>query len=155
MIKSVTKTNIMDAGNVYSKAWQASHKGIVSDESLVLRTPERQEQILLQEMKKGNDIYIYYKDDLAIGILNLSTYNNEIVSLYLIPEFWGIGYAQKLLEFGIQQLYQDKQIFLIVMNLNIRARRFYEKNGFIFSGEEKILSIEKGISELRYIYKGN
>lgn len=154
MIKSVTKTNIIVAGNVYSKSWQASHKGIVSDESLALRTPERQVQVLLQEMKKGNDIYIYYKDDLAVGILNLSIYNNEIVSLYLIPEFWGKGYAQQLLEFGIQQLKQDKQIFLIVMNLNLRARRFYEKNGFIFSGEEKVLSIEKGISELKYIYIG-
>ncbi|MDR7857853.1 GNAT family N-acetyltransferase [Tissierella sp.] len=152
MIKKVASIDINDAGLVYSKAWQASHRGIVSDDFLALHTPQRQGTVILQDMDKGNDIYIYYKDQLPIGILNISISNNEIVSLYFVPEFWGKGDAQRLLEFGIQQLNQDNQIFLIVMNLNARARRFYEKHGFVFSGEEKLVSTEKGISELRYIY---
>ncbi len=60
----------------------------------------------------------------------------EIVSLYLLPEYMGRGCGRTLLEAAVQEL-EDRgfrDILLWVLEKNRRARSFYEKHGFQFSG---------------------
>ncbi len=60
----------------------------------------------------------------------------ELKRIYVLQEFQGKGIANKLLdfinEFCITQQYEV--IWLGVWENNTRARRFYEKNGFVNSG---------------------
>ena len=60
----------------------------------------------------------------------------EVVSLYLLPECMGKGYGRPLLEAAVSELagrgYRD--VFLWVLEENRRARAFYERAGFRFSG---------------------
>ena len=60
----------------------------------------------------------------------------EIVSLYLLPEYWGNGWGKALLSAAVKQLesmgYRD--LFLWVLEGNQRARAFYECMGFRPSG---------------------
>lgn len=67
---------------------------------------------------------------------DLETYG-EIISIYCLPEYIGKGYGKQLLHAVLHELellgYHD--VFLWVLEENKRARRFYEKAGFILSND--------------------
>ena len=51
--------------------------------------------------------------------------------------------------------YGFKNMCLWVLKDNIRARKFYQKNGFIISGDEREIEIAGcNIREVEYIYYG-
>lgn len=79
----------------------------------------------------------------------------EIVSIYLLPDYMGKGYGKILLRYVLSELkklgYED--VFLWVLEENIKARSFYEKLGFLQSDD--ILSEHiggKNLYQIRYIY---
>lgn len=75
----------------------------------------------------------------------------EIVSIYLLPQYMGKGYGRPLLDAAIAGLTQMgfSQVFLWVLEENVRARKFYEKAGFTCSG--RALADEIGGKALREI----
>ncbi len=60
----------------------------------------------------------------------------ELKRVYILKEFHGLGIAQKLLDFMISYAKKENYevIWLGVWEYNLRAQRFYEKYGFVFSG---------------------
>lgn len=80
----------------------------------------------------------------------------EIVSLYLLPDYYGNGYGRQLLQAAVDGLAElgYTYVFLWVLEENMRARAFYEKFGFQNSGDCLTDYIGgKDLRELRYIYK--
>lgn len=80
-----------------------------------------------------------------------------VVAIYLLPEIWGSGQGSELLRYALGKLKKNgfRNICLWVMKGNIRARKFYEKNGFQISGKEREIEIaECRVSEVEYIYYG-
>lgn len=81
----------------------------------------------------------------------------EVVANYLLSEIWGSGQGSELLRYALGKLKKNgfRNICLWVMKGNIRARKFYEKNGFQISGNEREIEIaECRVSEVEYIYYG-
>lgn len=79
----------------------------------------------------------------------------EIVSIYLLPEYFGKGYGKNLLEIALLDLKQSgyQNIYLWVFKENQRARHFYEKNKFQFNKDECICEIVgEQLTDIRYIY---
>ena len=79
----------------------------------------------------------------------------ETVSIYLLPEYMGRDFGKPLLEAAVSALagqgYQE--IFLWVLEENARARHFYEKHGFVCSGDAREDEIGgKIVREARYIH---
>jgi len=72
----------------------------------------------------------------------LETFSNqksvELVRLYVLKEFHGVGVANELMIFAVD--YANKNgfeiMYLSVWEYNFRARGFYEKHGFVNSGVE-------------------
>lgn len=153
-IELINQTNIDIASIVFSESWQYSHKEVVTEEFCLSFTPERQKGVLQQHIDKGNKCFVGFKNQKAIGILILDYDANELVSIYILPDFLYKGYGSQLISFTLDKLDSEREIYLIVMNVNKDARRFYEKVRFQFCGETKILSIEKELSELTYVYRG-
>ena len=78
----------------------------------------------------------------------------EIQSLYLLPRLWGTGAAQTLFDAVLEELERMKQyqIYLWALRENLRARRFYEKQGFTPNGDTLNVEIQgKMLTDLRYI----
>lgn len=153
-IESINESNIDIASIIFSESWQYSHKEIVTREFCSSFIPERQKGVLQQHIEKGNNCFVGFKNHKPVGILILDYDSNELVSIYISPDFLYKGYGSQLITFALDKLDSGREIYLIVMNVNKDARRFYEKAGFQFCGKTKILSIEKGLSELTYIYRG-
>lgn len=75
----------------------------------------------------------------------------ETVSIYFLPQYIGKGYGKLLLDAVIGELEQlgFDEIFLWVLEDNLKARKFYEKAGFTLSGN--YLDDNIGGKELRVI----
>ena len=77
----------------------------------------------------------------------------EIIALYVLKDYYGKGIALKLMKEALTTLEQFSEIFLWVLKENKRAIAFYQKMGFTFDGQEKILDLGKPITEIRMVRK--
>jgi GNAT superfamily N-acetyltransferase len=74
----------------------------------------------------------------------------ELRSLYVAPQAWGTGIAVPLMAAAIDAIRADghAEATLWVVDANARARRFYEREGWVLTGDTK--ETEFGPEELRY-----
>jgi len=78
----------------------------------------------------------------------------EIMSIYLLPEYFGKGFGKPLMDNSISFLLTRgyANIYVWVLELNVMARRFYEKNGFVLSDKKPNSIGGKDLVSVRYIY---
>lgn len=73
----------------------------------------------------------------------------ELRDLYVMPTAWGTGVASALMRAAIESVGAGaREAVLWVGSANDRARRFYEREGWVTDGESRRSSL--GLSELRY-----
>ena len=73
----------------------------------------------------------------------------EIEAIHSLPESWGTGLGTAMLEFALEATTARRGVGLWAFEKNARARRFYEKHGFAFTGETRISEFD-GAVEVRY-----
>lgn len=150
-IVSLGAGNEGEAARAYALSWRAAHAGIVSEAFLLAHTQERMLRALLEEAAKpGRETYVYMAAGRAAGILVVDRIGAEIVKLYVEPASQGRGVGGELLRYGLSRLADQAVVRLCVMNVNAKARAFYERHGFRPSGEETVLNAARGLSELTY-----
>lgn len=92
----------------------------------------------LQKDPKAIDSMLVYDDGILKGVINAITAGNdiEICDFYVEPFFKGQGIGSKLLQYVLEKAKkaQIRRIFLWVLEENHPARKFYEANGFVYSG---------------------
>lgn len=154
----------ISASYIYAMSWKKAFKGIFSDELLESIHNDFWVDVFNSNYKtKRFDTAIISKNGIDIGAGSFGysrDYSDkkygEITSIHLLEEYWGKGYAKPLLYFMIDKLKEKGclKIHLWVVKENTRARKFYEKCGFIQNGKQKILEFKgAGVNELEYIYK--
>ena len=79
----------------------------------------------------------------------------EIFALYVLKEYYGKGIGQQLMKAAFAALDGYQEIMLWVLEDNKRAIAFYEKTGFVFDDEEKVIDLGKAVKEKRMIYSKN
>jgi GNAT superfamily N-acetyltransferase len=75
----------------------------------------------------------------------------EIYAFYVHPDAWGTGVADDLMAAALDALDADgwESALLWLLAENPRARRFYERHGWSFDGEEQILPLPGEPREIR------
>ena len=73
----------------------------------------------------------------------------EIVAIHSLPESWGTGLGRAMLSHALAEI-GNRPVYLWAFRDNIRARRFYEKQGLRWDGTERISEFD-GAVEVRYI----
>lgn len=153
--KMETDAEIRGKAYVHWLCWHTAYSGIVSSGYLEKLSLEKCEQFAFQ----WRDNILVAKDgERVIGFLGYGERGEEapdtgeIFALYVLPEYWGTGVAQRLMDAGAESLKTYPKIALWVLKENARAIRFYEKCGFRQDGSEKELpSLEA--AELRMVWK--
>ena len=150
----------MAISEIYEQSWKYAYKEILPQSYLheiprgywasVIDSPGWNTLILLdQEKMIGTCSFCQSRFPQYKGC-------GEIISLYLLPAYMGKGYGRELLEAAISELAGQgyPEIFLWVLEQNYRARRFYEKFGFVKT--EDVIEDEIGgrrVREIRYVRK--
>ena len=129
MIETVTFDTIMQAAEIHSESWKESHKAICSPAFLERHTPEYQRAHLEERVAKGARLYMLSVEK-PVGIV--SVHGSLIENLYILPGEQNKGYGTQLLAFAVQRCVGTPVCW--VLHTNDGARRFYERNGFQWTG---------------------
>ena len=124
---------------IYEESWKSAYRGVIPQAYLdaipVGRWAANRDQA-------GRRSLVLEEEMIGVACVGPSRWPDypdygEIVSLYLLPAYTGRGYGRALLAAAVEALadrgYGDALLW--VLEENRRARRFYERAGFRFSGE--------------------
>lgn len=132
--------NLLEISKIYESSWKYAYKGIIPQDYLD-SIPTGQWANCIH--KTGMNSLVLIERGRMIGTAGFcksrweeySDYG-EVVSIYFLPDYIAKGYGRLLLNKCIEELNQCgfRKVLLWVLEDNYRARKFYERNGFIDSG---------------------
>lgn len=140
-IRYITKEdNPLEISNIYERSWKFAYKGMIPQDYLDSIPAGRWADGI---HGAGRSNLVLIENGMMIGTASFgksrwekySDYG-EIISIYLLPDFIGKGYGSLLICKCVEELKQRgyHKVLLWVLEENHRARKFYEKTGFIDSG---------------------
>jgi ribosomal protein S18 acetylase RimI-like enzyme len=88
----------------------------------------------------------------SVGPAEDDASRGEVIMLYVAPEHWGSGVADALFAAGVEYLRGRgfQELTLWVLEPNVRARRFYERRGWVADGTRRPSFRDPSIWHLRY-----
>ena len=151
--------DLFEISSIYERSWKSAYKDIIPQSYLESIPEGRWAKSITRE---GMNNLVLTEDGVIIGTASFCRSRwekykewGEIVSIYFLPEYIGKGYGTILLKRCIQELEEMdfEKMLLWVLEDNHRARSFYEKNGFVCTGEYLNDNIGgKELREVMYIY---
>ena len=157
MIKQMeTPEEIEGKSLVHWQAWREAYDDLLPaafQESMTL------EKCRSYSQKYPDNTLIATDGMKVVGFISYGNFRDEtiqageIIALYVSKDYYGKGVAQKLMKAALTALDHFSEIFLWVLKENKRAIAFYQKMGFTFDGQEKILELGKPVKEKRMVFK--
>jgi ribosomal protein S18 acetylase RimI-like enzyme len=149
---------------VHVRSWQAAYAGIVPDEELARLSVDQREEFWTQILKKEERApFVAVNGDLVLGWSGFGPARDEdcdparvaeLYGIYLLPEYWSMGYGKELYratETRIRQSLIDNLV-LWVFEKNARARSFYEAVGYRPEGRQKLMYFP-GATAMEFRYR--
>lgn len=150
----------MMISKVYEESWKSAYKGIIPQDYLD-SIPEGRWAPNLDNQSWNTLVCIDNGKIIGTSSFCKSRFEQfqgwgEIISIYLLPDYIGKGYGKILMEAALLELKKQgyKNIFLWVLEENIKARNFYEHYGFLQTDDILENTIGgKDLREVRYVFK--
>ncbi|MEV5026701.1 GNAT family N-acetyltransferase [Paenibacillus sp. LPE1-1-1.1] len=155
--------DIQELGLVHSEAYRNAYQGIIPDEYLNQVTPNVREEYFHTVLTQGEELVaIALIDKKTVGCIvlkacsddDIQSHSGEITAIYLLQKYRGIGLGKTLLKWGIERLkaFGCTTVAIWVLRENHNAIRFYEKQGFVRDGAERLISRGKELIQFRYLW---
>ena len=149
----------MTISEIYEKGWKFAYKGIVPKDYLD-SIPQGHWVSNLDHQDRNTLVCV--DNDKLVGTSSFSKSRfeqfqgwGEIISIYLLPDYFGKGYGKLLMEAVLSELKGQgyENVFLWVLEENSRARNFYGQFGFLPTDDFLDVNIGgKDLREIRYVY---
>lgn len=165
-VRPAVKADAAGIAVVHVRSWQGAYRGVVPDAYLDALSVERRtevwSEILGQVHVPSTGAFVLEEGDDVVGFAHISptrdddmpTSTGELTGIYLLPSVWGRGGGRLLIHAGQDSLKAAgfTTATLWVLDGNTRARRFYERQGWIADGTTK-LDHREGFTlvEVRYV----
>ena len=146
---------------IQSESWKTAFIGILDPEELERCTDINRNELMYKKVLQ--DPHIRLVIEMVEGrphcIAGWSKNRNglesnvaELICIHSLCERWHQGYGSMMMNYILNEIRQTgyEEIILWVFEKNTRARKFYEKHGFVFSGK---LSQSHGVKEMMYTRK--
>ena len=137
-----------ELGRIMAVSFRSAFGGFISQETLDRCAVAENCAGLLASLPKEMTTVAGRVDGKLMGLLVYSEGPDgpaEIEAIHSLPESWGSGLGAAMLDFALK----GRSAGLWAFEKNARARRFYEKHGFAFTGERRISEFD-GAVEVRY-----
>lgn len=142
-----------EISKVYAESWRSAYKGLISQNYIDSITDNRWTDKMIKSLLQNEYFSLCAEDNgKVIGNIQFGKSREddmpaygEIISLYILPEYLGQAVGYNLLCKAIDVIKQQgfKNIYLWAMNGNIRADKFYTRNGFVKTQDIKEIEIDK------------
>lgn len=138
-IKIIKYDSVYDEETV--RMWRESKKRAIGQEEI--HSFEDHLFFLNNILNRDNQIYIAIDNNKVVGMIAFN--ENEVNQLYIHNDYQGMGLGKKLLDMA--KINSDGRLTLYTFEVNHKAQRFYERNGFKIIGkghenEEKLNDIK-------------
>lgn len=160
-IRTATKEDASNLANIIVESWKSAYSELIPKDEITRYLDKERRKIQFERfIEDGEIVLIGLFDEIPCGLVFANKDNDEglknggsIYSIYLLEETWDKGLSSRLMDQTIEILKEEvcKQISLWLYEENMRARKFYEKHGFIFDGSKKHSRFSNKPLELRYI----
>lgn len=154
----LTPENASAASRIYALSWKSGYRGLVPQDYLDALTEESWANTLLVPGRSG---FLLEDGGVYVATASVSAARDterpgwgEIISLYVLPTYWGRGYGQYLFAHAAACLRAQgfRNLYLWVLEGNARARAFYARSGFIPDGDRMTMHIGgRALSGVRYV----
>lgn len=143
---------------IQTESWKAAFADILSPEELIRCTDFHKAEKMYHNVlrREGCNMAIAYVADQPHCIAawgknrcDLGDTVGELICIHSLQNNWAKGYGSAVMEYVLAQLQQEhyKSVILWVFEANTRAKRFYEKHGFMLTDQKKMVN---GIVEQMY-----
>lgn len=158
-IKNINDININFFAKNRYKLFDSAWRGILPNSWLDKITVESTLKNIEKYLKSGYELFMAFTDnDEPCGYVMFGKFRDkdevssgEIMSIYFYEEYRGQGFAQKLFSFAEEKLKAKyNKVYIWVLEINGRARRFYEKNGYHDTGKRRFQNCDKLYNEMLY-----
>ena len=157
-VRPATAGDVSDLGTIMARSFQSAFSGFISRETLDICAKESGCIPLMAKL------YEEGRMQFLLGLLHAKPVGElvwsqgeapewaEIQAIHSLPESWGSGLGAAMLEKALADMAASGKtsVGLWAFQENTRARRFYEKHGFTFTGEERVSEFD-GALEVRYV----
>ncbi len=136
-------------GHIMAVSFRSAFSEFISAETLASCAREESCAALLTGIFQEGKMHFIVGDSSGMLIWRGGGDGAEIMAIHSLPESWGTGLGCAMLEKAFEQI-GDGPVHLWAFKENKRARRFYEKHGFVFDGSERVSEFD-GAKEVRYV----
>lgn len=163
-IKDAVTDDVEIISKIHALSWKEAYKGIIPQEYL----DELKEDFWVDAFqnwisKNIFTVQLLYENETPVGCIAYGKARDEefsdwgeIISIYILPDYWRKGYGQKLLETALIDMKNVgyRNCYLWVLRENYSAREFYGKYGFYCNDDEYKFEINnKPLTDIRYVLK--
>ena len=141
--------------------WRTAYRGLLPDALLdaLVVTEERVDDLAHAIAEPGPYAVVLVAEQagVVVGMARLGPSRDgldpattaELKALYVSPRAWSTGVGGQLLDAGFARLPHPQQV-LWTLEGNTRARRFYERRGFVADGTTDVRDLGGPATEVRY-----
>ncbi len=144
---SANEDDIEDLASIFCACWKESYIGVLPEEMRVTMTQTQAKDLWLPSLVTPNGketMFLVERSDMKrIGMYRIGTDkedNGHLYALYIHPSYAGQGGGTLAMK-EILENFKSRgilRIFLWVFETNSNARKFYERNGFEYTGQQRI-----------------
>ena len=158
LVRPARREDAEAIADVHTLTWQAAYEDVFGAERLARIGDRRRTQWEERLTDPQPNWRVFVAEDAARAVGFVWTGSSldepgkgELYAIYVLPEGWGTGAGSALMASALEALRGYPSATLWVLEDNPRARRFYEREGWILDGgrrDEDFLGVT--VAEVRY-----
>lgn len=149
IVRNAELADMKQLGHIMSVSFHMAFSEFVTRQTLDACAREENCVALLEGIFREGKVHFLIGENSGMLAWQQTECGAEIIAIHSLPESWGAGLGHAMLTEALKQI-GDQPAFLWAFKENKRARRFYEKHGFCWDGQERVSQFDNAL-EVRYV----
>ena len=149
LVRNAEYVDMKQAGHIMSLSFRTAFADFVSQQTMDACAQEENCIALLEGIFKEGKVHFLMGENSGMLAWHQTEEGAEIIAIHTLPDSRGTGLGAEMLTAALSQI-GNQPVFLWAFKENTRARRFYEKHGFLWDGNERVSEFD-GALEVRYV----
>lgn len=134
IIREMNEEDTKQVQDVAKQSWNSTYDGIIPDNIQENFLKAAYSDEMMKKRLHASFIYVAEMENEVVGFANFTPVNDEgkseLSAIYLYPNCQGKGIGTALLQKGMKELENVKEIYIDVEKENQIGKTFYEAKGF-------------------------
>ena len=149
IVQKATFEDMALAADIMVTSFRTAFADLISKETMDACANPENCRAMLEHIYQEGKMHFLMGGDQGFLCWQETEAGTEIVAIHSLPESWGTGLGHAMLTRALEQI-GHRSVYLWAFQENFRARRFYEKHGLHWDGNQRISEYD-GAMEVRYV----